>query len=85
MHFLIAQNDSLNQSDANLWTRIDWVKLDSMPPFEWAYCLSAYDAETREEAERTEIANKESPRTGCNGFPFSRMKPLEDSGKHNAQ
>ena len=72
--FLIAQNDSANVSDPNRWTRIDWLKLNDMTPFEWAFCFTAYKATTRQEAESTAAAKRETPRTGCNGFPFSRMK-----------
>ncbi|MBC8089721.1 MAG: hypothetical protein H7Z40_20855 [Phycisphaerae bacterium] len=72
--FLIAQNDSANPSDANQWTRIDWMRLNGMPPFDWAFCFTAYKSPTRARAESTAAANRETPRTGCNGFPFSRMK-----------
>lgn len=72
--FFIAQNDSANASDPNRWTRIDWMKLEGMPPFEWAFCFTAYKATTQQEAENTPAAKRETPRTGCNGFPFSRMK-----------
>ncbi len=72
--FLIAQNDSANPSDPSRWTRIDWMTLDGMAPFEWAFCFTAYRAATRDEAESTPAAKRETPRTGCNGFPFSRMK-----------
>jgi hypothetical protein len=72
--YLIAQNDSANGSAPGKWTRIDWVTLDSMPPYGWAFCLSAYEAPTRGAAESTQVAKRETPRTGCNGFPFSRMR-----------
>lgn len=72
--FFIAQNDSANASNPNKWTRIDWLKLEGMPPYEWAFCFTAYKAATRLEAEATAAAQREAPRTGCNGFPFSRMK-----------
>lgn len=72
--YLIARNDSLNTSDANKWTRIDWIKLNGMAPFEWAFCFTAYKAATRAEAESTPAANRDTPLTGCNRFPFSRMK-----------
>jgi len=72
--YLIAQNDAANPSDAGLWTRIDWVVLSDMPPYEWAFCMSAYAAPTAAEAESTTTAQKASPRTGCNGHPFSRMQ-----------
>ena len=72
--YLIAQNDAANPSDGTLWTRIDWMPLPEMAPYEWGFCLSAYKAATAAEAEATLVANRATPRTGCNGFPFTRMK-----------
>lgn len=72
--YLIAHNDSANRSDGGKWTRIDWLPLLGMPPYEWAFCFSAYNAPTPEAAESARMAQRETPRTGCNGFPFSRMK-----------
>lgn len=78
--FLIAQNDSANPEDGGLWTRIDWVELSGMPPFGWAYCYSAYSAATAAVADTVSLANRASPRTGCNGFPFSRMQRTTPPG-----
>src|SRR5688572_22139422 len=75
--YLIAQNDSTNASAAGQWTRIDWSALD-MPPYHWAFCLSAYEAPTAQAAENTRIARRDNLRTGCNGFPFSRMRRLPE-------
>lgn len=72
--YLIAQNDKVNKSAPGLWTRIDWILLPGMAPYTWAFCLSAYEAPTREAAEATTIARQDAPRNGCNGFPFSRMR-----------
>ncbi len=74
--YLIARNAAANPSDPGLWTRIDWVELEGMEPLRWAFCLSAYNAETAEAAEAVTIADRSALRTGCNGFPFSRMKPI---------
>ena len=74
--YFIAHNDAGNKSDSGRWTRIDWLPLSGMPPYEWAFCFSAYNAPTATAAESTNVANRETPRTGCNGFPFSRMKPV---------
>ncbi len=71
---LIARNDDSNPSDGGKWTRIDWTQLDGMSPYTWAYCLTVYAAESRDEAEAAEPAQRATPRTGCNGFPFSRMR-----------
>ena len=72
--YLIAQNDATNRSDAGRWTRIDWIALPGMPPYTWAFCLSAWEAATQADAERADIARRDTPKTGCNGYPFSRMR-----------
>lgn len=72
--YLIAQNDSLNTSDAGLWTRIDWMPFSGMEPFTWGFCLTAYKAPTEAAARATPAADRAAPRTGCNGYPFSRMQ-----------
>lgn len=72
--YLIAQNDSGNTSAPRRWTRIDWLTLPGVPSFTWAFCLSAYKAPTRAAAESTTVANRSTPKTGCNGYPFSRMR-----------
>lgn len=73
--YLVARNASDHPTAPGNWMRIDWVLLDGMPPWRWAFCFSAYDAPTREDAAATRIAKPETPRTGCNGFPYSRLKP----------
>ena len=72
--FVIARNADTNPTAAGLWTRIDWLSLTAMPPYAWAFCLSAYKAPTREAAQLTRVAQRNTPRSGCNGFPFSRMQ-----------
>jgi hypothetical protein len=71
--YLIAQNDSGNRSAPRRWTRIDWMPFSGMPPYRWGFCYSVYDAPTAAAAESTVIVRRDTPRTGCNGFPFSRM------------
>lgn len=75
--FLIARNDSSNVSDAGRWTRIDWLLLPDMAPYTWGFCLTTYRSATREEARATEPPDRRAPRTGCNGYPFSRMRRAE--------
>jgi hypothetical protein len=72
--YLLARNDKNNPSDAGKYSRIDYMKLTGMTPYEWAFCISAYDASSIQEAEKTEVADRSNPKKGCNGFPFSRMK-----------
>jgi hypothetical protein len=76
--FLIARNDSANANDPGLWTRIDWIELIGMAPYTWAYCSSAFNAPSPAVAETVSVANRATPRTGCNGFPFSRMRRVEE-------
>jgi len=73
--FILARNDNANPSEAGKYTRIDYLMLPDMQPWSWGFCLSVYDATSLELAEKTYAADKANPRKGCNGFPFSRMKP----------
>jgi len=72
--YLIARNDNANPGESGRWTRIDWAPLSGMAPYTWAFCLSAYDAATAELAEANRTARRDNLRTGCGGYPFSRMK-----------
>jgi len=73
--FVIAKNDANNRTDPGLWTRIDWLLLESGGEFGWAFCYAVFDAETEAKARSSADSSRETPRTGCNGFPFSRMRP----------
>ena len=74
--YLIARAPSDSTGRPVRWARIDWVAMPpSQAPYTWAFCISAYDAPTRAVAESTREARPETPRTGCNGFPYSRMAP----------
>ncbi|MEQ9279841.1 MAG: hypothetical protein RLN83_10095 [Balneola sp.] len=75
--YFIAQNDSLNSYDPNLYSRIDWVEFENMATYEWGFCLSAYNAATADSAETVNVVDRSNPKTGCNGYPFSRMKPTK--------
>ena len=72
--YLIARNDSLNPSDSGLYTRFDWMEFENMLPYEWGFCMTAYRAETIEDARNVSPPDRDNPKTGCNGFPFSRMR-----------
>ena len=78
--WLVARNAAGNPSDGGRYTRIDWVILDSMLPWRWAFCLAIWDAPTAEAARRAPASDRANPRTGCGGHPFSRMRrPGADS------
>ena len=74
--YLLAQNDENNPGDKKLFTRIDFMKFEKMEPYRWGFCLTTYNASTPEEALKNK-ADKKNPKTGCNGYPFSRMKRAE--------
>lgn len=75
--YLVAKNDQGNKTDANKYTRIDYITFSGMEPYLWGFCLTAYDAETDVIAEQTAAADRQNPKKGCNGYPFSRMKKSE--------
>lgn len=79
--YLVARNDSENPTEPGLWTRIDFVRLEADSEYPWAFCYAVYDATTRAEAESAAQSDRETPRTGCNGFPFSRLRRGEDEGQ----
>jgi len=72
--YFIAKNDEANRVSAGLFTRIDIMYFKNMEPWQWGFCLTAYDAKTFEEAESKISADRNNPKKGCGGFPFSRMK-----------
>jgi len=74
--YLLVQNDEANKTDGGLFTRIDYMNFTAMEPFRWGFCLTIYNAATLEKAKATTIADRENPKIGCSGFPFSRMKKL---------
>lgn len=72
--YLIARNDENNPSEPGLYTRIDYMLLPDMEPFRWGFCLTVYKAKTIEEAKMSASADRQNPKKGCNGYPFSRME-----------
>ena len=72
---ILARNADGNPGDAGLWTRIDWVFLDATSQeYQWAFCYAVYDASSPASAMSAVGTSRATPRTGCNGFPFSRME-----------
>ncbi len=74
--YIIAQNDTANPGEPGLYTRIDYVLLNNMQPYNWAFCYTTYNATSAADAIAKNVADKTNPRKGCNGFPFSRMKKM---------
>ncbi|HEY5773271.1 MAG TPA: hypothetical protein VIS75_11605 [Chitinophagaceae bacterium] len=74
--YLLIKNDNANKTGGGLFTRIDYLNLMGMEPWRWGFCLTIYDASTLEKAKAAIAADRKNPKTGCMGFPFSRMKRL---------
>jgi len=72
--YLLARNDDGNPGEAGLYTRIDYMSFSNMNPYHWGFCLTVYNAKTIREAEENASADRQNPKKGCGGFPFSRMK-----------
>lgn len=74
--YLLVQNDKQNKSEKELYTRIDYSLLPDMQPYTWAFCFTIYNATTPAAAEAHPSANRTALKTGCNGYPFSRLKRI---------
>jgi hypothetical protein len=72
--YLLTKNDSTNKTDKGLYTRIDYMSFTDMEPYTWGFCLSIYNAKDMNTLLEAKAADRSNPRKGCNGFPFSRMK-----------
>ena len=75
--YIIARNDSKNPSEKDLYSRIDYMLLNNMGKWTWGFCLTVYDASSETAAARSKPADRQNPKKGCNGFPFSRMRQIE--------
>jgi len=75
--YFIARNDKNNPSEGGLYTRIDYMLFQNMEPFKWGFCLTVYNAATDKDAATKAQADRQNPKIGCGGYPFSRMKRLE--------
>lgn len=72
--FFIAYKKNPKNADSLLYTRIDYMRFTGMQPWLWGYCFTSYTAKNETEAINHPAADRQNPRKGCNGFPFSRMK-----------
>jgi hypothetical protein len=75
--YFIARNAATNPGEGGLYSRIDVIRFNNMEPWQWGFCLTAYKAQTPEEAVNHAAADRANPRKGCNGYPFSRMKRVD--------
>ncbi|MFN3198540.1 MAG: hypothetical protein ACE366_09005 [Bradymonadia bacterium] len=67
---IIAQNDPANDFSPSLWSRFDWVEVDSTT----YYCQTTFDAESEEAALAVVRADDADPaNAGCGGFGWSAL------------
>ena len=71
--YILARNDAANPSEAGLYTRIDYMSFTGMKPWLWGFCLAVYNAKSTTIAETAAQADRQNPKKGCKGFPFSRL------------
>lgn len=76
--FFVGKNDSQNIYDPLFYSRIDWMEFEDMDDFKWGFCMSAYNEISLDSAKAVNSANRNTPRTGCGGYPFSRMKRVSN-------
>ena len=73
-NYLIVKNAASNSTGAGLYTRIDIMPFEKMEPYRWGFCLTTYNEKTYAAALAKQAADRNNPKNGCGGFPFSRMK-----------
>lgn len=73
LRMVLLERAATDSTDAS-YTRVDWLPLEDMEPWTWAYCYTAWDLPTAQAALETRPADATQPLTGCGGFPFSRMQ-----------
>jgi hypothetical protein len=72
--YFIAKSNAPGSKEAGLYARIDVMKFENMAPYTWGFCYTVYQSKTFAEAEKAAAADRQNPRKGCGGFPFSRMR-----------
>jgi len=79
--YLVARqpDDVADDDSPGPWVRIDWVELEEGGEYPWAFCYAAYEQPSMEAALAVRASDRATPRTGCNGFPFSRMRPIDEN------
>ncbi len=68
--YLLAQNDSNNQWNADKWSRFDWTQ-DAVGQL--YYCQIAYDKDSEQDAMSATGADRQDLDTGCAGFSWSAL------------
>lgn len=67
---MVAQNDTTNAFNPNLWSRFDWTEVDGVRYF----CHTAFDAASVEDAANALAPDATDPVTGgCGGYPWTPL------------
>ncbi len=69
--FLVAQNDSSNAWNPDLWSRFDWTWSQE----DLYFCQTEFGAESEEAAVTAAGADRSDLEAGCGGFAWSRLNP----------
>ena len=69
--FLVAQNDAANKWNPEKWSRFDWTFNDDGDLF---YCQIAFSANSQQEAQAANTADRTDLTTGCSGFGWSKLE-----------
>ena len=70
MGWLVAQNDSNNEYNPDLWSKFEWTTDSNGTVY---YCQSAFDAADEAAAIAAPNADITNPVTGCFGFPWTEI------------
>jgi hypothetical protein len=71
---IIAENDGTNEYFPGKYSRFDTVWKDEGG---WYFCQTAFDAATAEAAEATAPADDANLESGCGGFGWSHLSPVQ--------
>ena len=64
-------------TEDSTYTKVDYMPFQNQGDYTWGFCYTTYEKENQADALSAASANRDTPKTGCNGFPFSRMKRVE--------
>ena len=81
-NYLVAQNDSDNEYNADLYSRFDWT-IDGTDTY---FCQTVYDKETAQDAIDATPADSEDLDAGCGGFSWNKLihVPIDILGEHKS-
>jgi len=73
-HSVITRSGPADAAAGGGFGRIDWLTLAGTDGWEWAFCIVAWDVPSVAAARAVTVADTSHPRSGCGGYPFTRMR-----------